>query len=194
MSGRLAQSAERMTVEQYLGWAERQPDGRYELVDGAPQRMWPELNRHPFVEGAAYRAFVGTVRAEALDCVVLPDGATVVIHDRKAREPDLSVVCGASLDLDSVTADAPNLVVEVTSPSTILTDTGEKLIEYFSLGSVQHYLLTHALERTVVHHHRTEGGKIETSIARDGPLRFDPPGMTVEIALFSEDLPPMKAN
>ncbi|NNM72352.1 Uma2 family endonuclease [Enterovirga sp. DB1703] len=183
-----------MTVEQYLEWAERQPEGRYELVDGVPHRMSPEANRHLLVKGAAFECFREAVRKARLDCKVLPDGGTVVIHTHKAREPDLLVVCGSALDLDSMIVGEPVILVEVTSPSTVRTDTGDKLIEYFSLETVQHYLLVHPSERKVVHHRRTDTGKIETAIVSAGPVRFDPPGFEVEVERFFEDLPPAKAH
>ena len=183
-----------MTVEEYLGWAERQPDGRYELVDGVPHRMSPEANRHLLVKGAAFQGFQEAVRKERLDCKVLPDGGTVVIHTYKAREPDLTVVCGTSLDLDSMIVGEPVVLVEVTSPSTVRTDTGDKLIEYVSLAGVQHYLLIHPVERMVVHHRRVEGGRIDTSISSDGTIRFEPPGFSVDIDRFFEDLPSGKGH
>lgn len=185
---------ERMTVEQYLEWAERQPEGRYELVDGVPHKMSPEANRHLLVKGATFECFRQAVRAAGLNCKVLPDGGTVVIHKHQAREPDLTVVCETALNLDSMIVGEPVIVVEVTSPSTVRTDTSDKLIEYFSLGGVQHYLLVHPIDRKVVHHRRVEGGRIETSIAAEGVIRFDPPGFSVEIARFFEDLPPVKAH
>jgi len=184
----------RMTVEDYLGWVVRQPKGRYELVDGVPVRMSPEANRHLLVKGAAYRAFHEAVRAAATSCLVLTDGGTVVIHDRKAREPDLSIIPDTSLELDSMFIGEPMVLVEVTSPSTLNTDTSDKLIDYFSLPGVQHYVLIHPIERRVVHHRRLPDGKIETSIAAGGALTFDPPGFSVEIARFFEDLPLVEVN
>jgi Uma2 family endonuclease len=184
-----------MNVGQYLEWAERQPAGRYELVDGVPQRMSPELNRHLLVKSATYRAFHEALRASSVDYLVLPDGGTVVIDDFKTREPDLAVVGGGSLDLDSVQIGEPVIIVQVTSPSSVRTDTGDKLIEYFSLAGVRHYLLVHPSEQKVVHHRRDDQGKIETSIVSEGTLSFDPPGFSVEVSRFFEDLPRVgKAN
>lgn len=37
---------QRMTVAEFLVWAEAQPEGRYELVDGEIIRMAPERLRH----------------------------------------------------------------------------------------------------------------------------------------------------
>ena len=183
-----------MTVREYLTWAEGQPNGRYELVDGVPHRISPERNVHVLVKGAVFVAFRAAIRSAGLNFVVLTDGPTVVIHEHQSREPDLVVQAAGEFDWQAVTVDSPIVLVEVTSPSTIRTDTADKLIEYFSLASVQHYLLVHPHERKVVHHRRVDGGKIETSILADGLVDLDPPGFSVDVSSFFEDLPPARSN
>lgn len=194
MSAAVAVPSGRLTVEQYLAWAETQPDGRYELVDGVPVRMSPERNMHALVKGAVYRALRTAVRQAQLDFVVLPDGPTVVIHQHQSREPDVVVQPLATIDWDSVRAESPVILVEVTSPSTMRTDTGDKLLEYFSLSSVQHYLLVHPVHRTVVHHRRTGVQSIATEIVSSGEISLDPPGLIVAVADLFEDLPLTGAN
>ena len=78
----------------------------------------------------------------------------------------------------------PVIVVEVLSPSTAADDHGMKLDGYFSLRSVEHYLIIDADRRVAIHHKRGEAGAIETRILRDGVVRFDPPGFEAEVAGF----------
>jgi Uma2 family endonuclease len=75
------------------------------------------------------------------------------------------------------------VVVEVVSPSSERDDTGAKLVEYFSVESVQHYLIVNHEKRVVIHHER-DGQEIRTRIAGEdaGELRLDPPGVTVSAA------------
>lgn len=193
MSAQLAPGG-RMTVGEYLAWADTQPRGRYELVDGVPVRMSPERNMHALVKGAVYRALRTAVLRARLDFVVLPDGPTVVIHAHQSREPDVIVQPLATIDWNSVEAESPVILVEVTSPTTMRTDTGDKLLEYFSLPSVHHYLLVHPVHRTVVHHRRTGVRSIATEIVSSGEIVLDPPGLIVAVADLFEDLPPMGAN
>lgn len=194
MSASLAVPASRMTVQQYLEWARRQPTGRYELVDGVPVAMSPERNVHALVKGAVYRAFLEAVSESRLDHVVLPDGPTVVISGHQSREPDVAVQSREGIDWNSTTIDSPIVLVEVTSPTTMRTDTDDKLIEYFSLASVQHYVLVHPSQRTTVHHRRVANNSIETRIVSDGCLQFEPPGFSVRVERFFADLPLGKAN
>jgi len=70
-------------------------------------------------------------------------------------------------------------VVEVASPSSERHDTHAKLIEYFSIRSIRHYLIVLPEKRVLVHHQRNDGGTIDTRIARDGEIDLTPPGMTV---------------
>jgi Uma2 family endonuclease len=48
----------RMTVDEYLAWAEGQP-GRYELVDGTVHAMAPERPAHAETKLAVHAALAG---------------------------------------------------------------------------------------------------------------------------------------
>ena len=170
-----------MKVPEFLAWAEAQPQGRYELVDGEIVAMAPERVRHNLVKAAVYRALDDAVKATGLPRTVFTDGVGIVINDKTVREPDASVQCGVDADLDAMIIEAPLIVVEVASPSSERHDLGAKLIEYFSVPSIHHYLIVLPEKRAVVHHQRNEGGEIATRIARDGEIALSPPGMTVPV-------------
>ncbi len=189
-----AASPSRMTVREFLDWAVAQAPGRYELVQGTPVAMAPERNLHLIVKGAVFRALSEAVAAAGLDCTVLPDGATVVIDETTAREPDAAVQCGSAPDPDALTIDAPIIVVEVASPTSVRTDEDDKLVEYFSVPSIQHYLVLHPKQRVVVHHKRHEADEIRTRIMREGVIDLAPPGFSVAVAdLFGPALPMREA-
>jgi Uma2 family endonuclease len=81
-----------------------------------------------------------------------------------------------------VILDAPLIVVEITSPSSERDDTGEKLVEYFSVASIHHYLIVNPVKKVVIHHARGQGGgNISTHIASSGVIDLTPPGMTVPV-------------
>ena len=80
---------------------------------------------------------------------------------------------------------ADAIVVEVLSPSTAAIDHGRKLSGYFSLPSVQHYLILDPERRVVTHHKRGQGDTIETRVLSDGVAPLEPPGFEVAVsALF----------
>jgi len=176
-----AQSKPRMSVAEFLAWAAAQPRGRYELVRGEVVAMAPERARHNLVKAAVFRALDDAVKGAGLPCTVFTDGMTVVIDKEHVREPDAAVQCGVGTDLDSTILEAPLIVVEITSPSSERDDTGEKLVEYFSVPSIRHYLIVNPRKKVIVHHGRGEGGEISTRILHAGQLDMTPPGITVSV-------------
>jgi len=174
----------RMKVPEFLEWAEAQPKGRYELVNGEVVAMAPERARHNLAKGAAYRALVDAVEDAGLPCSVFSDGMTVTIDEDNSREPDVSLQCGVDQDLDSVSLVSPMIVIEVISPSSKHSDTSEKLVEYFSIKSIQHYLIIDPEKKTVIHHRRNDDSEIRTHIFSDGELKLSPPGITIPVNKF----------
>ncbi len=97
----------------------------------------------------------------------------------------MTVICGLRPPDDAVALDDPIIVVEVLSPSTAAIDHGRKLSDYFSLPSVEHYLILDPERRVVIHHKRGQGEAIETRVLSNGVARLDPPGFEVGVeALF----------
>jgi len=171
----------RMNVDEFLAWSERQPDDRYELVDGEIVAMTRDTVRHNRAKAAAWRALEDAVRAAGLPCVVFIDGVGVAIDDNTLRIPDVLVQCGTEPDPNAMIVESPLIVVEVVSPSSERDDTDAKLVEYFSVASIRHYLIIFPEKRVVVHHQRNDGD-IATRIAHDGDIALVPPGITVPVA------------
>jgi Uma2 family endonuclease len=171
----------KMTVDEYLAWAERQP-GRYELVDGNVYAMTPERAAHAEVKLAVHMALVAGIRARGLPCHVLPDGMTVRINAETAYEPDASVYCGPRLAPSALEVTNPIIVIEVLSPSSQHIDASLKLAGYFWLASVAHYLIVDPDKPLIIHHARSGDDSILTRIVRDGALSLDPPGLELALA------------
>jgi Uma2 family endonuclease len=171
-----------MTVDEFFAWSERQPDDRYELVDGEIIATTRDTVRHNRTKLAVYRALDESARAVGLPCVVLVDGVGMAINDKTLRIPDVLVQCGAEPDPDSMIIEAPLIVVEVVSPSSERDDTDTKLIDYFSVASICHYLIVFSEKGVVFHHRRNEQGALDTRIVRDGDIALNPPGITVSVA------------
>src|ERR1700724_90337 len=91
----------RMTVDEYLGWAESQP-GRHELVNGTVQAMSPEGAGHAEKKPHVHAALMAGIRTRQLPCHALPDGMTVRVDDATAFEPDTVVYCGTKLPSRSI--------------------------------------------------------------------------------------------
>jgi Uma2 family endonuclease len=176
-----------MTVDEFLATAEER-DGRWEIENGVAYAMAPEFLGHSRVKAEAFIALRDAIRRAGLSCEAVTDSVAVRITARTAYQPDALVYCGPRLPPNVREIANPVILVEVTSPSTRWRDESKKLIGYFSLPSVAHYLILEPEERALVHHKRAEGGLIETRILFDGALRLDPPGLELTVAeLFPPD-------
>jgi Uma2 family endonuclease len=170
-----------MTVDEYLAWSENQSERRRtELINGQIVTLPSERVLHSRIKGSVYLALRAALKAANLPCEAIPDGPAVQIDLHTAYEPDAMVYCGAAPPPDSLLVANPVIVVEVLSPTTQHTDTSAKLIGYFKLPSVVHYLVVDPDARTVMHYTRGHA----PNLLSEGPLRLDPPG----IALSVEDL------
>jgi Uma2 family endonuclease len=175
-----------MTVDEFLATADER-DGRWELEHGVAYAMAPELMGHARAKGRTYRALGDAIRRAGLDCEAVTDSLAVRITPRTAYQPDAMVYCGSALPDDVREVGSPVIIAEVLSPSTEMRDTLRKLIAYFTLPSVIHYLVLDPRDRALVHHKRGEGGLIETRPLAGGPLRLDPPGLDLVVEdLFGE--------
>jgi Uma2 family endonuclease len=174
-----------MTVDEFLFWGEQQP-GRYELDCGQFFAMAPRRAGDAVAKGRVFIELIRAVKESRLACHVLPDGMTVRITDDTAHEPDALVYCGPEVPHDALEINNPIIVVEVLSPSTKHVDVGTKLPNYFSLPSVQHYLIVdpEPKRRLATLHARRTDGTILTTIIRSGTVQLDPPGLLLNFDAF----------
>jgi Uma2 family endonuclease len=167
-----------LTVEDYVAWAGAQAERqRTELINGQIVALAPERVEHGEIKLAAAIALRTAVTRAGLECHALGDGMTVRIDDHTAYEPDALVYCGPRLARGSMIVPSPIIVVEVLSPATAHTDTSAKLIGYFKLPSVTHYLVLDPDARSVTHHSRDRLPEVLTT----GRLQLDPPGLDLAV-------------
>jgi Uma2 family endonuclease len=171
-----------MTVEEYLKEYEGSPAGRYELVGGEVITMSAESAAHARVKGKIHVTLTSAIAKKGLDCEAFPDGMTIKINGNTAREPDAAVQCGERVKPNSMLLDRPLIVFEVISPSSKRDDTQKKLVEYFSIPSIQHYVIVDPETKVILHHQRNTGEKILTSIIRTGEIEFKPPGFSIAVS------------
>jgi Uma2 family endonuclease len=164
---------------EFKEWCERQPTGRYERVDDRILAMAPERGAHLRVKSAVWLALRNAIRTSGVPCQALPDGATIETGDSD-YEPDALVNSGTPMADAAATAPNPVIIVEVLSPGTTGADTGAKLVDYFVVPSVVHYLIVHSTKRVIQHHRRTSDG-VDTRIIAAGEIVMAPPGITITV-------------
>ncbi len=160
----LAVKSGEFTFADYMRWPEHE---RWELIDGEARAMAPPNWAHQSVVselGAQLRnALVGKpCQARVAPVGVrLPKRNETDAETRTVFEPDILVVCDASkIDAKGVRG-APDVIIEVLSPSTAGFDQVEKRHAYDRAGVRELWLIDVA------------GGVL--TIYRHNGLKFDPP-------------------
>jgi Uma2 family endonuclease len=175
-----------MTREEYRAWAEQQPRGRFERINGivvardGATAISPERVGHNLRKFRTAQVLDAAVRAGGLRCTVYTDGVTVEVDDSDC-EPDAVLSCGQRLPYDALAVPDPLVIVEVLSPSSRRIDRVLKREAYFRLPSLRHYLIVWPDQQRVLHHCRTGTGGIETRIITAGRISLDPPGIAIAL-------------
>ena len=96
-------------------------------------------------------------------------------------QPDALVYCGEPVSGDALEIPNPVVVFEVLSPGNAVTDLRDKLVGYFRVASIAHYLIVDPDKRIVIHHARGTGDVVSTRILSEGAVRLDPPGIEIAV-------------
>ncbi len=154
---------ERYTVEQYLTWPEDGP--RYELIDGVPYKLNAPGYEHQKLL-AALHVELAVYQRERLKsgggdggppCDILESPIDLIISDLTVVQPDLIVVCNPAIVVKGCVRGAPDLVVEVLSPSNAAHDRKHKRRLYEAIR-VPQYLVIDLSNRFVELYSLDDGG------------------------------------
>ena len=134
------ESPVRLTVEEYLAWEETNFE-RHEYIDGEVRCMAGATGRHNRIMSNTNTA-IGR-QLDDSNCFLLSSEMRVKAGETRYVYPDLSAVCGEEMferenEMELLN---PVLVIDVTSPSTIEIDRGEKRDFYFDVSSIRAYLI-----------------------------------------------------
>ena len=126
------------------------PEGqRAELIDGRWYDMATPTSEHQWISSVIAHRLWNYIEEHGGKCRIYPAPFAVFLNrdDRNYFEPDISVIC----DLDKISKrgceGAPDLVIEITSPSTTSRDYGLKLFKYRMAG-VKEYWVINPIEKT----------------------------------------------
>jgi Uma2 family endonuclease len=184
----------RHTYADYLGWGEEQ---RYELVDGLAYCMAPAPELvHQEVAGEIYRQLANALQGKLCRALIapvdvrLPKAGEADEHVDTVVQPDVLVVCDpAKLDRRGVRG-APDLVIEVVSPTSASHDHVVKRAVYERAG-VREYWLVHPQDRLLTRYllAGSEYGKPEVQELAGGTPVAVLAGVTVNWEALAARLP-----
>jgi Uma2 family endonuclease len=175
-------AVKRMSVSEFLAWAQDQDRGRFELIDGQPVAMAPERVEHVEAKLNAANALTAAIGQARIPCKAYVEGLAVVVDGSTSYLPDALVNCGETIARGTMIAPNPVIVVEVLSPSTRGIDTTVKLAGYFRVASLAHYLIVDLGQSHVVHYQRQIDGTVTVAVIGGGDIALDPPGISVPVS------------
>ena len=123
-----------VTVEEF---SELPLQGSWELVDGEPIELSPAAGRSGWISGNVFALLANHVRKSQLGWAFPPETGFVLFDDRQTvRSPDAAVVLRDRLAAppDTFVPLAPDLAVEVLSPSDRMADAMSKITMYLQAG------------------------------------------------------------
>lgn len=141
------------TYGDYKNWPD---DERWELIDGVPYDMSPAPSRtHQRLSIALSSQFFNYLEGKPCEVyaapfdVILPEENEAEEDIETIVQPDIVVVCDPDKLDDKGCKGAPDLIIEIISPSTGRKDLKEKFYRYERAG-VKYYWLVHPEEQVVV--------------------------------------------
>lgn len=153
----------RFTYADYLTWDD---DQRWELIDGEAFCMSPGPNRlhqkwlgdlfvqfHAYLEDKPCEVYLAPFDVRLPECSDATDEETITVV-----QPDILVVCDNTRLDDRGVKGAPDLVVEIISPSTAKRDITTKF-ELYQRHGVKEYWLMYPNDRTLLVYRLSAEGK-----------------------------------
>lgn len=141
------------SYQDYLTWP---ADERWELINGVPYNMTPgPTPKHQEILGELFRLLANWLKGNQCRAYLAPFDVRLAeegIEDEtidNVVQPDISVVCDPQKIDQRGCLGAPDMIIEIISPSTLKRDMGVKLSLYEGSG-VQEYWVVYPLDETVM--------------------------------------------
>ena len=148
-----------VTYEEWLEMPITQ-DSREEVVNGEIRIMPPNKTPHPFVVDDFTAAFRRQLDRKRARCIGSTFGLVIRKEPLTCRSPDVAVFERSTMiEEDGYIHSAPQLVIEVLSPSETRREIGEKLRDYESIGVAEVWLVS------------PEAATVEILYLQEGKLR-----------------------
>jgi len=162
-------AATKMTYDQYCLLPEDR--NRYELFDGELVMTPSPTHRHQAVVVRLTTAMENFVKKNALGEVFVAP-LDILFDEHTVLQPDILFISRDRLGIlgDEIVEGAPDLVVEVLSPSTFYNDLRRKMATYSQFGVEEYWIVDP--EKQAIELYRLAGSKLELnrSVSSDDTL------------------------
>lgn len=190
MSPAARKLADRFSYEDYYQWDE----GKWELIDGVVYDMSPAPSRrHQKISGEFFAQIHSRLTSKSCEVYAAPFDVRLADSADAADDeiftvvqPDIVVVCDQDKLDDRGCAGAPDLVIEILSPSTAATDLKIKRDLYEKHG-VREYWLVHPIDNFVMAYRLETDGCYQKAAVFTGEDEISSTAVP-EIAIKLEDI------
>ena len=144
--GNLAEKI-RYTYKDYAKW---DTETRYELIDGIPHAMASPSRLHQKVSRELLRQLANFLRGKTCEVFHAPFDVRLNVSsfDDIVVQPDLIIVCDESKHDGKSISGAPDMVIEILSPTNIEYDTNTKF-RIYQMAGVREYWMVDPIRQMV---------------------------------------------
>jgi Uma2 family endonuclease len=146
--------------EDLLSWND---DVRYELFNGVPVAMTAPLTIHQDILLQLATTIHSVLKGKKCKLFIAP--SDVILDDCNVFQPDLYVNCDQSKEHERGCTGAPDLIIEITSPSTAGVDYKDKYLQYLKAGVKEYWIVEP--ERRLINVFLYDKGKYVHSVYGD---------------------------
>lgn len=166
------------TYADYCSWPDTE---RWEILDGVPVAMSPFPNRyHQKISGRLYFAVQAVLNEKKIPCEIyaapfdvrLPEYNEADESVTNVVQPDLSIICDKNKLDDRGCRGAPDVIIEILSPSTASNDMIVKK-ELYEKHRVREYWIVQPMERIVIVYKLTDTPEENRAAISSVPGKFD---------------------
>lgn len=175
------------TIEDYRALPE---EVRAELIDGELIFMEAPSTSHQILVMKIAFLLELFIRENKGECFVLPSPLDVQLDcdDKTVVQPDIVVICNRERLVKRGIYGAPDMVIEVTSPSTRRMDFAKKMVKYYNAG-VREYWIVDLQKKKVVTYHLEEDPMPSLYTFQDKiPIRIFDERLEIDFAELSDVL------
>jgi len=146
----------RYTYADYLTWDD---DQRYELIDGVPFLMSAPTVQHQRILGRLFLKIGNFLDGKSCEAFLAPFDVRLNADttDDTVVQPDIVIICDKSIMMKTGCVSAPDMAIEVLSPSTSMRDRALKLELYQRTGVREYWIVDP--EEKLLHTHILDNGR-----------------------------------
>lgn len=149
---------------------------KYELIDGIVL-MYPRPNyKHQEIMGNLFMQLDNYFRKKA--CKVFTEAELEFNND--VLIPDISVICGLGNTDFQRYKNAPDIVIEITSPASQYTDSFTKLIKYETLGVKEYWIANPKTESITIYNFKNKLNNFYSKHEKLASSAFD--GLVIDLS------------